>query len=222
MIDYIPIFLDWIDTTEGLSESEKGRLIDALVLYARGEDWKDLIKGNERFAFQFLKGAAQRHIDYIDSKRESGKLGGLANRSKTKHSRSKTKQNEADNDNDNDTDYDIDTEIDNDSDNGSVNERARARKHAHIPPTFEEVKAYCDEKGYQIDAQRFIDYYDSNGWKVGKNPMKDWQAAIRTWVRNGYSQPVSSTQPRGLNYSQRTYTDEELNAHLTDLSQFEE
>lgn len=49
------------------------------------------------------------------------------------------------------------------------------------PPTVEEVHAYCKEKGYAVDPQRFVDYYTSNGWKVGKNPMKDWKAAVRNW-----------------------------------------
>lgn len=49
------------------------------------------------------------------------------------------------------------------------------------PPTVEEVHAYCKEKGYTIDPQRFVDYYTSNGWKVGKNPMKDWKATVRNW-----------------------------------------
>jgi hypothetical protein len=42
---------------------------------------------------------------------------------------------------------------------------------------------YCREKGYGIDAQHFVDYYDSNGWKVGKNPMQDWRATVRSWAR---------------------------------------
>lgn len=49
------------------------------------------------------------------------------------------------------------------------------------PPTVEEVHAYCQEKGYAIDPQRFVDYYQSNGWRVGKNPMRDWRAAVRNW-----------------------------------------
>ena len=49
------------------------------------------------------------------------------------------------------------------------------------PPTVEEVSAYVEEHGYHVDPQRFIDYYQSNGWKVGKNSMKDWKAAVRTW-----------------------------------------
>lgn len=50
-------------------------------------------------------------------------------------------------------------------------------------PTLEEIKEYCLEKKYNIDAQYFYDYYESNGWKVGKNAMKDWQATVRTWHR---------------------------------------
>lgn len=52
------------------------------------------------------------------------------------------------------------------------------------PPSREEVQSYIDEKGYSVDADRFIDYYTANGWKVGKNPMKDWKATIRNWERN--------------------------------------
>ena len=55
-----------------------------------------------------------------------------------------------------------------------------------IKPSLEEVQAYCNERQNNVDAQRFIDYYESNGWKVGKNPMKDWKAAVRTWEKNGY------------------------------------
>ena len=55
------------------------------------------------------------------------------------------------------------------------------------PPTLEEVTAYCIERGNSIDPQHFIDHYTSNGWLVGKNKMKDWKAAVRTWEKNGYS-----------------------------------
>lgn len=50
-----------------------------------------------------------------------------------------------------------------------------------VPPTVEEVKAYCLERKNGLDAQAFVDFYESKGWKVGKEPMKDWKAAVRTW-----------------------------------------
>lgn len=61
-----------------------------------------------------------------------------------------------------------------------------------IPPTVEEVRAYCQERGNKVDPQTFVDYYKSNGWMVGRNKMKDWKAAVRsTWEKN-------STQEKGL------------------------
>lgn len=51
------------------------------------------------------------------------------------------------------------------------------------PPSADDVRAYATEKGYTIDPEAFVDYYTANGWKVGKNPMKDWRAAVRTWIR---------------------------------------
>lgn len=51
-------------------------------------------------------------------------------------------------------------------------------------PSIDEINTYCAENDFKIDAHRFYDYYESNGWRVGKMPMKDWKAAIRNWVRN--------------------------------------
>lgn len=51
-------------------------------------------------------------------------------------------------------------------------------------PTLDELKAYIAENGYTFSAEAFMDYYESNGWKVGRNPMKSWQATCRTWQRH--------------------------------------
>lgn len=51
------------------------------------------------------------------------------------------------------------------------------------PPTVEEVAQYINEQGLHIDAETFIDYYNSNGWKVGRTPMKDYKATLRNWER---------------------------------------
>lgn len=52
-----------------------------------------------------------------------------------------------------------------------------------VPPTLEEVEAYVKEKGFHFDAEHFISFYQSKGWMVGKNKMKDWKAACGTWER---------------------------------------
>lgn len=48
-------------------------------------------------------------------------------------------------------------------------------------PTLDEIKSYIREKGYTVDAERFYNYYESNGWMVGKNHMKNYRAALATW-----------------------------------------
>lgn len=62
-----------------------------------------------------------------------------------------------------------------------------------VPPTPEEVNVYCRERNNGIDGSEFCDFYTSKGWKVGKNPMKDWKAAVRTWER---SRKQSAPQPK--------------------------
>lgn len=59
-----------------------------------------------------------------------------------------------------------------------------AQNKRFVPPTVDEVRAYCKERGNNIDAESFVDYYTSTGWLVGKKPMKDWKASVRTWERN--------------------------------------
>lgn len=71
----------------------------------------------------------------------------------------------------------------------SYNKPNRKPDKRFTPPTIEEVQAYCKERKNNVDAIRFVDYYQANGWKVGKNPMKDWKAAVRTWERNNYGKP---------------------------------
>lgn len=84
---------------------------------------------------------------------------------------------------------DIDIEIEKEKKNNKKKTASRFQ-----PPTIEEVKAYCLERNNNVDAERFIDYYTANGWKVGKNPMKDWKAAVRTWERadKGKTEPKKS------------------------------
>lgn len=58
-----------------------------------------------------------------------------------------------------------------------------------VKPTLEEVAEYISSRNTNVDANRFWNYYESNGWKVGKNPMKDWKACVRTWERNSKDTP---------------------------------
>lgn len=81
------------------------------------------------------------------------------------------------------------------------------KKESFCIPTLEEVKQYCEERNNKVDAESFIDFYESKGWVVGKTKMKDWKACIRTWERNDKQKPKKETR-------------EELNARI--LKELEE
>ena len=105
-------------------------------------------------------------------------------------------------------------------------EKSRAEKSIEsgaesrfTPPTVDDVKAYCLEKGYKVDSGRFVDFYTSKGWLVGKNKMKDWKAAVRNWARqdeekNGNSfannEPVKPKKNGFQNFKQRDYNFDDL------------
>ena len=67
--------------------------------------------------------------------------------------------------------------------NNTNNNKKEINKENFKKPTLEEVQEYCRERGNTIDAEYFIDYYESKGWLVGKTKMKDWKAAIRLWEK---------------------------------------
>lgn len=71
-------------------------------------------------------------------------------------------------------------------------EKTSKRERRFVPPTVGEVDAYCLERQNGIDPEEFVDFYISKGWKIGKEPMKDWKAAIRTWERKRKSESNTS------------------------------
>ncbi len=77
-------------------------------------------------------------------------------------------------------------------------------KSSFIPPAIEEIKEFCKNNNYKTDAEKFFDYYNSNGWKVGKNPMKDWHSALRMWERNE-KPTVKSTSFSNFNQPKTDY-----------------
>ena len=82
---------------------------------------------------------------------------------------------------------------------------------AHVrfaPPTVDDILNYCRETGVTIDAQRFVDFYASKGWKVGMTPMTDWRASVRSWAARDRAE-AKKQNPR-FDYQQREYTEEDF------------
>ena len=75
-------------------------------------------------------------------------------------------------------------------------EDTNVSKKKFVPPTVEEVRAYCQERGNKVDPQAFVDHYTSNGWMVGKNKMKSWKAAVGTWERSSWQSREAPAQKK--------------------------
>lgn len=183
--EYVKFWQGWMDSIDELpSEKDKGELALAIVNYAfKGEKYQGknpTIKAIMALAMKTIdtsnknansgqKGAERR---YANSGANSDAIGGAnsdANGTKdNRHIDIKT----------------IDNRL---KTKDSISDNTKSKRTIFVKPTIEQVKAYCFEKGYNINAEYFVDYYEARGWLIGKNPMKNWQAAVRTWVSNGNS-----------------------------------
>ena len=91
---------------------------------------------------------------------------------------------------DKDKDKDKDKDINNKENNtNKISVKEKPTNSRFYPPTLEEIKSYCDERNNLVDPERFYDFYSAKGWMVGKNKMKDWKAAIRTWEKEAGFRP---------------------------------
>lgn len=90
------------------------------------------------------------------------------------------------------------TAQDTDTETDTEKEKTRAKPKRFVPPTPDQVKAYCRERNNRVDAERFVDFYASKGWMVGKTKMRDWKASVRTWERSEVPAEPKRPQHREL------------------------
>ena len=84
-----------------------------------------------------------------------------------------------------------------DTDTDTEGKRGKTAKR-FVPPTPDEVRSYCTERNNSVDASRFVDFYEAKGWMVGKNKMKDWKAAVRTWEGKEVKQSTGGASRRRM------------------------
>ena len=170
-----------------LTDAQRGVLLDALLTYAGGEE-PTFTDGMVMVAFDFFRTQIDidraKYDEVCEKRREAGRNGGLAKKANA----TKCYQMQANNDK---TKHDNDNNNDNENENVNDNvvivptaQQPPQRKTAKfVKPTIEEIRAYTTAKHYTFDAEAFFAYYESNGWKVGRNPMKDWRMACTTWQK---------------------------------------
>lgn len=181
--NYAALPYDYLEEMEALNDAEFGRLTRALLAYSMTGE-KIALCGNERFYAKRVMAQEDRfkasYEDVSTARSEAGKAGAAARWQNGKGIFANGKDSTAIPANGKNGNTETNTETDTDtlpSDDGKRDTRA-AR---FTPPTIDDVAAYVSEKGYHVNAERFVSFYQQKGWMVGKNRMKDWKAAVRNW-----------------------------------------
>ena len=194
MTAYVKLFTDYAETFDEMSDAEAGRLIKAVLSYGASGEVRTL-SGAERLVFGIIKRQIDRDSGVAEAHKIAGQSGGRPKPKQNQTEPNETKQNQTE------PNRAMTKEKEKEEDNKTKTKSDRR----FTPPTREEVAAYIAEKGYRVDPDRWMAYYESNGWKVGRNPMKDWKAAVVTWARNGIDAKQPAKSVTQAQYSQRTY-----------------
>lgn len=183
-IPYVCLYSRYLQTLAPFTDAERGRIMTAMLTYSTTGEIP-VFEGNERYIWPTIQAQIDRDASAYQEKcaknRANGAKGGRPPKNQTDSEKTerflekpkKANTNTKTNTNRNTKSNDIEAD-------------KPPTRNRFTPPTVDEVRVYCTEKGYAVDSNRFVDYYTSNGWKVGKNSMKDWKAAVRSW--NGKEQ----------------------------------
>lgn len=165
---YLKVFTDFSKDIEPLNDAEVGRLFRAMLLYAESEIESNL-KGNERFIWGTAKKSIDNQAESYKTRCETNRII-AANRYESLRNATKKHESYQDKDKEKDKEY--------------IKEKV-IKKKSFSPPSLEEVKEYCLERGNNVDARKFFDYYAAGDWKDGKgNPVRNWKQKLLTWEKH--------------------------------------
>ena len=181
-------YVDWIEHLSMLDPPEVILVLKEIQAHMDGKSTGRL-SGAAAMAFSFIRAQLDRDLEKWDEIRknrsEAGKRGANATNNRQKSAKSAN------------ADFDeqksakpavpVPVPVPVNIIESKVDKPPRPR---FVPPSVSEVEEYCREKGYGIDAEVFVAYYEANGWRVGKNPMKSWKSAVVTWAKRskGYGE----------------------------------
>lgn len=200
------LYTESLNVLDFLTDEQSGKLFKAIRNYVKNGSLPE--DQMIRIAFSNIK-------DYLDKDgkiyeerckrgRENGKFGGRPRKEKetdkTNIGLQKPKETQQ-------TNIRYVSESDSESESDSVSESVsdvciadkpqKKRASRFTPPSIEEVREYCNERENGIDPERFVNFYESKGWLIGKNKMKDWKAAVRNWERiNDTNKPKDAVTQR--------------------------
>ena len=166
-----------------LTMEQRGLLLTAIMMHESGDDLLPEMDGATAMAYDFIAADLDENREKYEEQcrknaENAAKKATATDRKRPLPTASEPERNALDSDSECDSDFENDIEPEKKREN-------REKKPRFSPPSLSEIKAYCQERvrdGHPaVNPEKFRDYYEANGWKVGKNPMKDWKAAVRNW-----------------------------------------
>jgi hypothetical protein len=208
--DSFIFYRSFFSATKHLNQVEKAQLFEAICSYALDGNLS-LLQGTPQGMFELIK----PQLDANRKRFENGckkkqKISKTEAKPKQKISKDEANVNVNVNVNHNE---ECKSELINDNLNNNskgveidtvkLMEIDKIKNKRFIKPTIQEIKDYCFERKNNVDVNKFFNYYEANGWKVGKNAMKDWKACVRTWEGNNFnSNSKTNDEPKFLSQYQ--------------------
>ena len=176
-MDYVKVPVICVEAILALTVPERGRLLGSLLRYIQGsEEGAEEPRGNEYSLYLVLKAQIDKDKSISKMREENGRLGGVAKASKRWQVLANASKN-----------FSPPPSLPSPPTppvpiSPSPKEKPPKGGKKKVPPTLDEVRAYCLERRNGIDPQAFMDFYEARGWKYGQGrPVVDWKACVRTW-----------------------------------------
>ena len=177
---YVCLYTSYLQQLSIFTDAQRGRLLTGLLQYLdTGE--APVFKGSERYIWPTLQAQLDRDLEAYQARCQKNRENALKRVKKEEAEQqaaiaAKEKENEKENENEKEKEKKKEKRVE----QGTLADKPPVRPR-FVPPSENEVREYITRMGYCLDAEHFLSYYTSNGWRVGRNPMKDWRAAVRTW-----------------------------------------
>ena len=175
------VYTEWLELIELLTEDEQLILLKRIFKYERGDEIRKTDFLQLEKLWEFIKAKLDASEANSERIREAKSRGGKTTQSQFKTLKDSSRVLKSPKEEKSEVSIIPAPEI-----ITSKNKSSR-----FVKPTLEEIEDYIFKKGYSVNARKFFNYYESNGWKVGKNSMKSWKAAISTWQAKDEEQVVS-------------------------------
>jgi hypothetical protein len=198
--DSFIFYRSFFSATKHLNQVEKAQLFEAICSYALDGNLS-LFEGTPQGMFELIK----PQLDANRKRFENGckkkqKISKTEAKNKQKISKEEANVNVNVNHNEECKSELINDNLNNNSKGVEID---TVKPKRFIKPTIQEIKDYCLERKNNVDANKFFNHYEANGWKVGKNAMKDWKACVRTWEGNNFNNNTKTNdEPKFLSQYQ--------------------